>query len=156
NNANTVANDNGFQNAVSKNDAFNHNNAKQASNGAVFFGRRRQLGADTECVGCGGVGIGGIPPSGFDNAKQAADAANGANYFNQANQGRNTNAHQGFNNKRVEKHNLDQESFGNVNANSNAGANALSKGNFFNKNQALAARGVAQNNGLFYRRLYVA
>ncbi|KAH9124843.1 hypothetical protein AeMF1_004463, partial [Aphanomyces euteiches] len=44
NNANTVANDNGFQNAVSKNDAFNHNNAKQASNGAVFFGRRRQLG----------------------------------------------------------------------------------------------------------------
>ncbi|CAK4303405.1 unnamed protein product [Aphanomyces euteiches] len=153
NNANTVANDNGFQNAVSKNDAFNHNNANQAANGAVFFGRRRQLGADTECFGCGGVGIGGIPPSGFNNAEQAANAANGANYFNQANQGRNTNAHQGFNNKRVEKHNLDQESFGNVNADSNAGANALSKGNFFNENQALAARGVAQNNGLFYRRL---
>ncbi|CAK4711697.1 unnamed protein product, partial [Aphanomyces euteiches] len=142
NNANTVANDNGFQNAVSKNDAFNHNNAKQASNGAVFFGRRRQLGTDTECVGCGGVGIGGIPPSGFDNAKQAVNAANGANYFNQANQGRDTNAHQGFNNKRVEKHNLDQESFGDVNANSDAAANALSKGNLINKNEANAARGV--------------
>lgn len=151
NHANQEANDGGFQNAISENNAFNHKNANQIAKGAVFFGRR-QLQYDSECSGNCGDGYAGIPPSGFNNAKQTVDAANGANYFNQANQGRNSNAHKHANAKRIVQHNINQESFADANANSNAVANALSKGGFFSQKQAGQVRGVTQNNGLFYRQ----
>ncbi|ETV81675.1 hypothetical protein H257_05291 [Aphanomyces astaci] len=159
--ANAVANDRGFNDAIVKNDVVRKYDANQVAKGAVFFARRQLGDDDLECGGGCGGGCGGcggyvdapIPPSGFNNAKQSADSLNKADSLNAANQGRASDAHKRADSKRVEKHNVDLEGFAEANAKSKSGAQALSKGNFFSKRQVDQARGVTQNNGLFFRRV---
>ncbi|RHY22910.1 hypothetical protein DYB32_009360 [Aphanomyces invadans] len=152
NHANAVANDRGFADAIAKKNAVQQYDANQVAKGAVFFGRRLD---DLEC---GGGGCGGgyvddlIPPSGFNAAKQSAASLNKADALNAASQGRESDAHKRADSKVAERHNVDLEGFAESNAKSKAGAQALSKANFFRIRDVDQARGVVQNNGLFVRR----
>ncbi|ETV96416.1 hypothetical protein H310_10562 [Aphanomyces invadans] len=154
NKASAVANDRGFSDAIAKKNAVQKYDANQIAKGAVFFGRRLD---DLECWGnkCGGglYAADAIPPSGFNTAKQSVDALNKADALHAASQGRESDAHKRADSKVVERHNVDMEGFAESNAKSKAGAEALSKANFFRMRDVDQARGVTQNNGLFFRRV---
>ncbi|EQC39469.1 hypothetical protein SDRG_02913 [Saprolegnia diclina VS20] len=154
NHANQEANDRGYQDATAKNNALQKNNAATSANGAVLSPWVRHLRGN--CIGdscgggCFGNGCGGrAVPSALSAANKHADALNKGDSYNEANQGRASDARQHADTQYIEKSDINKKGYANANAKSEANAHALSKSNFFAAQNADQSQVVVENPGLF-------
>ncbi|OQR94292.1 hypothetical protein ACHHYP_01538 [Achlya hypogyna] len=163
NHASQSANDRGFSDATAKNDALLQQRTDVNSNGAVLSPWVRFLRG--ECAGggcfgygngfgggCAGLSCGGGVPSSLSAANKESDLVNKGGNFNEANVGRASDAKQRAKTQYVAKTDVRQEGYANANANSEANAHALNKGNFFGAQNTNQNQVVVANPGLFLRR----
>ncbi|KDO24812.1 hypothetical protein SPRG_09645 [Saprolegnia parasitica CBS 223.65] len=153
NHASQEANDRGYQDATAQKNALQQSQTRTGANGAVLSPWVRHLLGNCGGLGCGGGCFGcAVPPSVLSAANKQASALNQGGTYNEANQGRASDARQHANTQQIIKRDINQKGYANANANSESNAHALSKGNFFAANNIDQNQLVVQNPGLFLRR----
>ncbi|EQC25111.1 hypothetical protein SDRG_17006 [Saprolegnia diclina VS20] len=155
NHASQEANDRGYQDATAQNNALQKSQTRTNANGAVLSPWVRRLVGNCGGLGCGGGCFGtscGGSPSALSAANKQASALNQGGTFNEASQGRASDARQHADTQQIIKRDINKKGYANANANSESNAHALSKGNFFAAKNIDQNQVVVQNPGLFLRR----